>query len=112
MLWILIELIYNYIYYNKVISKTFTSFTTLTELQQGKTSSTEQKRVQKGVNATPNTQPPQTQTDNNFFASLLSLICGTLCKDSPLAEVIPVPVHAAPSKTTLSGRLARHSLYI
>lgn len=50
----------------------------------------------KGVDAAPPENITQTQTgDNNLLTTLLGLICGTFCKDTPLAEIIPAPAETS-----------------
>lgn len=41
--------------------------------------------------------------NSNLLTSLLGLICGTLCKDTPLAEIVPQPTDASQTMA-LNGR--------
>ncbi|XP_018579516.1 calpain-A isoform X2 [Anoplophora glabripennis] len=54
--------------------------------------------------APPSEVPPQTQTSdtNSFVPALLNLICGTFCKDTPLAEIVPAPTQNTPLCTSFS----------
>ncbi|XP_060520603.1 calpain-A-like isoform X2 [Cylas formicarius] len=58
------------------------------------------------VNA-PQTRVCDVETTNrsHFFAQLLTLICGTFCKDAPLAEIIPDPTQKAPLLATYAELL-------
>lgn len=47
--------------------------------------------------------PQQTNTDNNLITTLISLICGALCKDTPLAEFIPAPAANTPLSASFAG---------
>ncbi|XP_044263644.1 calpain-A-like isoform X2 [Tribolium madens] len=42
------------------------------------------------VGATPEINHPNSD-QNNVFTTILSLLCGALCKDTPFAEVLPTP---------------------
>ncbi|KAJ8920010.1 hypothetical protein NQ315_006541 [Exocentrus adspersus] len=74
------------------------------ELQQSDRSVPVHKTTVKGVDAAPQGAPQQqTQIqsgDGGFITALLGLICGALCKDNPLMEIIPPPTQT----TALNAR--------
>ncbi|CAH1992200.1 unnamed protein product [Acanthoscelides obtectus] len=70
------------------------------ELQQKKTLSLD-RRTLTGTNATPSVTQTQTEASSGILLTLCRLICGTLCKDTPLSNLIPTPAKATPLNTTL-----------
>lgn len=71
------------------------------ELQQSSQNGVQKTNVS-AVSATP-TDNQQTTIDNNLLTTLLSLICGALCKDTPLAEFIPGPSANTPLSASFVG---------
>nr|CAH7752575.1 unnamed protein product [Callosobruchus chinensis] len=70
------------------------------ELQRTKSPS-EDRRTITETNATPSVAQTQNQNSSNIFLLLGRLICGALCKDSPLSELIPLASKATPLNAAL-----------
>lgn len=67
------------------------------------------KRTVNAVNAAPGqTEPNQGEQGQNniggFITDVLSLLCGAMCKNTPLAEFIPPPSKDNPLQSVFSGR--------
>ncbi|VEN47957.1 unnamed protein product [Callosobruchus maculatus] len=65
------------------------------ELQRTKSPS-EDRRTLTETNATPSVAQTQNVNSSNIFLTLGRLICGALCKDSPLSDLIPLASKATP----------------
>lgn len=55
-----------------------------------------------GLDASPPTD--NQNTGDNLLTTILGLICGALCKNTPLADIIPAPTDA-PQYMSAKGRL-------
>lgn len=54
-----------------------------------------------GLDAAP---PTETQTPgDNLITTILGLLCGALCKDTPLADIIPPPAEASHTMSSFKG---------
>lgn len=59
----------------------------------------------KGVDAAP--PPPantsEQSTRNQVLTTLVELVCGVFCKDTPLTELIPAPTEVSQATATFNG---------
>lgn len=51
-------------------------------------------------------------TENTLLTSLLGFICGTLCKNTPLADIIPAPTDAPQYTMSTKGRLQKWNVVL
>lgn len=61
-----------------------------------------------GVQSTPGVggqEPQQTGGENSLLMQIVGLICGTVCKDTPLADFIPPPTEASQTMNHYNGTL-------
>nr|CAI5847673.1 unnamed protein product [Callosobruchus analis] len=75
------------------------------ELQRTKSPS-EDRRTLTQANASPSVAQTQNVNSSNIFVTLGRLICGALCKDSPLSDLIPLASKATPLNAALKGMFA------
>ncbi|KAJ8959428.1 hypothetical protein NQ318_022119 [Aromia moschata] len=73
------------------------------ELRQQEDIKASSKRKVNAVHAAPSStipdQPPQTEV-TSVLSNIFGVLCGVLCKDTPLAEIIPAPTQTAPLNTS------------
>lgn len=61
----------------------------------------------KGVDATPPAYTSEQSSGNNLLTTLVSLVCGTFCKDTPLAEIIPSPTEVPQATASYNNGMCR-----
>lgn len=61
----------------------------------------------KGAEATPPAYTSEQSTGNNLLTTLVSLVCGALCKDTPLAEIIPAPTEVPQATASYNNGMCR-----